>query len=617
MLPPGSYSVTVAVAGFKQQTRSGLTLNVAQAATLDFKMEIGAVTQEVTVRAEAPILEQATADRGGLVDAEAVAEYPLNGRNPYMLGMLVPGVDFNGEAAWQRPFDNGGIAKWNINGSNSNNEFLLDGAPNNAQAGDNNVAYVPPVDSVQEFKIHTNAYDAQYGKSAGGIINVALKSGTNRLHGTVYEFMRRNSLDANSFQNNARGAPRDGHYLDQFGWQVDGPLYIPKIYDGRNKTFFLFNYEGYREGSPEPLTLAVPEPEMRTGDFSKLADAAGRQITIYDPTTTRNEGGKWIRDPFPNNTLPGARINPIARKIMDYYPQPNTHTAGVAYSQQNFFASGGANPNINRFYNLVFKFDQNFGDRHHVFFRHGSNDRTSLRSLNGIRDTPGADGNFPAKRVNDAYLMDWVTTLSPTMVLNARVSFGRYVEVFEIVSATKFDMTTLGLPASLAASLPYSPGFGRWALSDYIALGKGNSRGRNVTNTWSAAASWTMVSGTHTTKAGYDSRWIQYALQSPGAVFMINSNRVFTQAEYNRADALSGNSAAGFLLGTPSSGTVNYNSFFIYMQPYMAPWVQHDWKLTLAAHLECGPAFRFQCPTQRAVQSHQPRLRPRDRQPAR
>ena len=131
----------------------------------------------------------------------------------------------------------------------------------------NNIAYVPPVDSVQEFKIQTNSYDAQYGKSAGGIVNVALKSGGNRLHGTVYEFMRRNFLDCNSFQNNARGAPKDGHYLDQYGTQLDGPVYIPKIYDGRNKTFFLFNYEGYREGTPQPLVLSVPEPEMRTAIF--------------------------------------------------------------------------------------------------------------------------------------------------------------------------------------------------------------------------------------------------------------------------------------------------------------------------------------------------------------
>src|SRR5262249_47040115 len=143
----------------------------------------------------------------------------------------------------------------------------------------------------------------------------------------------------------------------------------------------------------------------------------------------------------------------------------------------------------------------------------------------------------------------------------------------------QFDMGSLGFPALLASSLPYNPGFGRYALDDYLTLGK-NSPSRNVTNTWTFAASLTKVNGTHTTKAGYDGRWIQYAVQNSGTVFQLNENRVFTQADYQRTDALNGNSVAGFLLGTPSSGTVNYNSYFIYLSRYNAPWVQHDWKIS-------------------------------------
>lgn len=593
-LAPAQYSVTVSAAGFRPTGRKELGLSMAQATTVDFKLVLGAVSQEVTVSAEAPLLEHAS-DRGGVVDAEAVTEYPLNGRNPFMLAMLVPGVDYNGELAYQRPFDNGAIARWNINGSNSNNEFLLDGVPNNAQAGGNNIAYVPPVDSVQEFRIQTNSYDAQYGKSAGGIINVALKSGSNKIHGAVYEFMRRNSFDANSFQNNSRGAPKDGHYLDQYGIQLDGPVYFPKIYDGRNKTFFLFNYEGYREATPQPLVLSVPALEMRNGDFSKLVDGANRQVTVYDALTTRLVSGKYIRDPFANNTLPGSRINPIARKIVDFYPVPNTRTNGVAYSQQNYFASGGDNPAQDTFYNLVFKFDQNFGSRNHVFFRHGSNDRTEFRSSNGIRGKVGGDGPQPLKRVNDAYVLDWVSTVSATMIVNAKVSFSRYIESNAGLANQDFDMTSLGLPASLAASLPYNPGFGRYALDDYIALGK-SGPGRNVTNTWTLAGSVTKVSGTHTTKAGLDARWIQYAVQNPGTVIQLNENRVFTQSDYTRADALSGNSIAGFLQGTPSSGTVNYQSFFIYLEPYFAPFIQHDWKATSKLTLNMGMRLDFNVP---------------------
>jgi hypothetical protein len=204
LLNPGEYSVRADAQGFKTAIREGLQLSVNQTATLDLKVELGSVKTEVTVIAEAALLEDANADRGGLIDEQSVKEYPLNARNPFMLAMLAPGVNFDGELTYQRPFDNGVIANWSINGSQQKNEFLLDGAPNNSQAGGNNIAFVPPVDAVQEFKIQSNAYDAQYGRSAGGIINVALKSGGNRLHGAVYEFARRSAWDANSFQNKAR-----------------------------------------------------------------------------------------------------------------------------------------------------------------------------------------------------------------------------------------------------------------------------------------------------------------------------------------------------------------------------------------------------------------------------
>ncbi|MGH8247777.1 MAG: carboxypeptidase-like regulatory domain-containing protein, partial [Gammaproteobacteria bacterium] len=163
LLNPGIYSVKAEAEGFKTAVQNGLELTVNQTATLDLQLQLGSMATQVTVTAETPLLEDANADRGGLVDEESVKEYPLNTRNPFMLAMLVAGVNFDGELTYQRPFDNGAIAEWSINGSQRKNEFLLDGAPNNAQAGGNNIAFVPPVDSVQEFKIQSNSYDAQYG----------------------------------------------------------------------------------------------------------------------------------------------------------------------------------------------------------------------------------------------------------------------------------------------------------------------------------------------------------------------------------------------------------------------------------------------------------------------
>jgi hypothetical protein len=236
LLKPGTYRLTAEARGFKKYIRDNIVLNVGDVSGIDIGMEVGQASESITVTAETPVLETETADHGLVIDQKRVTELPLNARNPFMLSILSAGVNFNGNQIYQRPFDNGAIADWSVNGGlDRKNEFLLDGAPNNAQAGGNNIAYVPPVDAVQEFKIQTNSYDAQYGKSAGGIVNVSLKSGTNAFHGTLYEFMRRNAFDANSFQNNAAGKPKSGHFLDQYGGSIGGPILVPKIYNGHDK----------------------------------------------------------------------------------------------------------------------------------------------------------------------------------------------------------------------------------------------------------------------------------------------------------------------------------------------------------------------------------------------
>src|SRR5579864_424245 len=325
LLPPGSYRLTAEAPGFKKYVRDKVVLNVGDVVGIDIRMEVGEASESITVSAEAMSLQTESADHGLVVDQKRVTELPLNARNPFMLALLAPGVNFSGNQIYQRPFDNGAIADWTVNGGlDRKNEFLLDGAPNNAQAGGNNIALVPPVDSVQEFKIQTNSYDAQYGKSSGGIMNVSLKSGTNEFHGTLYEFMRRNALDANTFQNNAAGQPKSGHFLDQYGGAIGGPIIFPKIYNGKDKSFFFFNYEGYREGTPTPLTLSVPQPEWLTGDFGKLVDSQGRKITIYDPVgATINADGSVTRKPFSLNQIPGSRLNGIAQKLLSFMAKPN------------------------------------------------------------------------------------------------------------------------------------------------------------------------------------------------------------------------------------------------------------------------------------------------------
>ena len=256
------------------------------------------------------MLETSNANRGTVIDEARIAELPLQSRSPMALVPLVAGVNYNAEAIYLRPFDNGALASFSMNGgANSNNEFLLDGAPNNANQGGNNIAYVPPAASVQEMKISTNSYDAQYGRTAGGVVNISLKSGTNSFHGEVYDYMRRKALAANSFILNSQNRPKTDQYIDQYGFSADGPIW-------KNKMFFLFTGEKYREGTPAPLVSTMPTAAMRNGDFSGLVDASGNLIRIYDPTTGRDVNGVWTRDPFPGNIIPANRINETAKKIM-------------------------------------------------------------------------------------------------------------------------------------------------------------------------------------------------------------------------------------------------------------------------------------------------------------
>lgn len=588
-LRPGNYKITVTASGFKTYTRESVTLQVGQTAGIEAQLEVGQLSDTVTVTGEIPLLDTEKADRGVVVDAQRVAQLPLNARNPYILGAMMSGVTFRGAAIWQRPFDNGAIAEWSMNGGRqSSNEFLMDGAPNNAQQGSNNVAYVPVVDAVAEFKVQSNNYDAEYGKTAGGVMNVVLKSGTNQFHATGWEFLRRTPLDAASFQNNAVGAPRAQHYLDQYGFQLEGPLYIPKLYDGRNKTFFLGTYEGYREGTPTPLINSYPEAEMRTGDFSRLVDAQGNRINIFNPMSGRADAtapGGLLRDQFPNNVIPASMISPIARNIIRFMPDPNARSAGQRYSTNNrlnpgYFAQDS-------FYNLILKFDHNFNDRNRVFFRHASNDRTEDRAVNDIDNKPGTNGQQPFQRINDAYVLDWVSNWTPTSVFNVRASYNRFIEKGLGRANEGFDITSLGFPASVVNQLPQPRFMGEYQFEGYSTIGRYQSI--NISNNYNLAINYTKIQGAHTLKVGADLRQNQFIQQNTGAIFRMNFSRGYTQRVWNQAEPNAGDGMASFLLGTGNaSGISEYALFPHFKQNYNAYYFKDDWRVNRKLSLQLG-----------------------------
>jgi len=283
-LPPGPYSVTVDAPGFKHLVRSGLVLNVDQNAQLDLVLEVGSTTETVRVNSAEPLLETQSSDIGQVIGNRSIENLPLNQRNIFSLVLLVPGVTGTVNSSFT------GL-QFNVNGARAGNtDVLLDGVPASPPTDNVTVLSIfPSVDATQEFKVQTSNFSSQFGNAAGGIINVIYKSGTNDLHGSVYDYLRNSYMDANLFYANRFGFKLPNFQRNQFGFSLGGPVYIPKLYHGRDKTFFFVDYEGLRQGTASTFTATVPTLAERGGDFS--GDVTGTpsapiQIAIFDPATT-------------------------------------------------------------------------------------------------------------------------------------------------------------------------------------------------------------------------------------------------------------------------------------------------------------------------------------------
>jgi hypothetical protein len=585
-LRPGAYTLTAELSGFQKYVRSGLVLQVGQDARINVQLGVGTVSEQVTVTAESPVLETNNANRGTVIDQARIAELPLQSRSPMALVVLVAGVNYNAQAIYLRPFDNGALAAWSMNGgSSSNNEFLLDGAPNNANQGGNNIAYVPPAAAVQEMRIATNSYDAQYGRTAGGVVNVSLKTGTNSFHGEVYDFMRRKALAANQFLLNSRNSPKTEQYIDQYGFSVDGPIW-------KNKTFFLFTGEKYREGTPAPLFGTVPTPAMKNGDFSGLVDAQGRLITIYDPATGRDINGVWTRDPFPGNIIPPDRINSTARAIMKYWPDPNNTASGVAPWQNNLEWASHFNRDL--FWNWVGKVDHNFGANDRTFFRWAENKRNEIgnRGSNAIREGPAQGGQLPLWRANRALVGDWVHIFGPGTVFNLRGSYTYFLEWSYSQYALGFDSTEFW-PASLVDQMPAKAIGGVFPViqvDQFITLSRGNAPNRN--RNYSIQPNVSLTRGKHNIRSGLDVRSTNVFNENYNdGGGNVSHSRQFTRRTLNSNSELEGNGFATFLLGATSGGSVAVNPKPHYQWLFVAPWIQDDWRVNNKLTLNLG--FRW------------------------
>jgi hypothetical protein len=529
-LKPGLYDISASAPGFDTARETGIHLQLEATLTVKLTLKPGAATESVTVRADEALLDKTHADRGVTYSQDELENSPFDSGNPMMLANAEPGVYFNGSVAngWVRPFDNNSINQFSTNGQGSDtNDFQMDGSPNNANTyGSRNIGYVPPTASIQEMKFVINPYDAQYGHTGGGIFDIVTKYGTNQLHGQIYENARRTGLDANThYDDNPQiKLPKGSDMRNQFGFEVDGPVVIPHLYNGHDKTFFEMQFEVYQQNTPQSGIDSVPalspgsttESVSQTGDFSQAYywnGSTALPISIYDPLTASGANGD--RTQFTGNQIPSTRIDPTAQKILSYLPLPNVATpSNLSWGQNNYkWQLEGTD----RFKNVVARLDQNFGPNDKAYLRFAWNKRFQNNGdPNGL---PGAaeTGVFPLIRQNHFFTADWLHSFSSNSILDLHLSYTRYVDA-EKEGLTPFDLSQIGLSGLDPSGVP--PVFPQFGISGVTGFGNWASNGGNktsISNTVAAMPMWTYTHGKHTFKAGLDYRWMRSSNVTAGA----------------------------------------------------------------------------------------------------
>jgi hypothetical protein len=601
-LIPGVYQVEVSSAGFKKILRGGIEVRVADRLEINVELPLGAPEQSVTVSAETPLLNSETASVGTVVDSRRVADLPLSYGNPFELIGAASGVAFTGDARLDRPFEPTHIVGYAMAGSRGNlSDVTLDGAPSTATANGNQViaSYVPPTDIVQEFKVQTATFDAQFGQTQGGVTNISMKAGTNNFHGTAGYSFQRPDFWANDFFNNQQGRPKPAFEFNRWGGSFGGPAYIPKVYKGKNKTFFMWGYEGIHDSRPrhDDSTYTVPTTAEKAGDFSALLKAPnGASYQVYNPFTRRSAGsGRYQEDPFPGNVIPASLFNPVGKAALSYFPNPLS--AGNPDGTSNMVDSSVTEKA--KYYNHSWRVDHNITDTHRIFvrasiYRRDSNYNNYFNNL-----ATGVFFQFLARQA----VFDDVYTISPTTILNVRYSYNRFIRFQDQnQDALNFDLTTLGFPASYQNQIPKEVRrFPQFNMTGYIPTASTAGENRPVNN-HTVSSTLTKSAGKHAVRSGFEFRAYQendkfFGFQQTGA---FNFDSTWTRGPLDNAansPGSIGQSVAALLLGLPSSSSsVTRSADYAEQSNSWGLFVQDDWKVSPRLTLNLGLRYEFEQP---------------------
>ena len=582
-LAAGKYDVTVEKDGFNTDRVQAVPVLVGQTATINVVIKPGSIHDEVTVTSNAVLVDQVSSSLGYVAGTRQVLELPIN-RSPYALMTLSPGVIATGNSG------TGPI----VNGGRSNTSaILLDGQDTrNNSTLDNQ--YTPPMETVGEVRFVTNSFSAEYGRSAGGVLTAAGKSGANTVHGSAYEFLKNDKLNANGWNNNRNRVPRGPVRHDEFGFTLSGPVVIPHVYNGRNKTFLFFNYERVVDHAPRIITNNnVPTAQQRAGDFSQTFTSSGALVQIYDPTTTVPDPTKasgYSRTPFPNNMIPGNRIDPIAKKLLAYYPDPSL--PGVINNYSNTVPAITGN---SRYFTRA---DQNFGDKNRLFFRFGYQDSPQKSPYTNIAfPGEGTNGGGNQDTTSFTYGLSDTETFTPTMVGEFR--FGITRSVIQLVPlSVGFDITSLGLPQYLKSAAADAI-FPEIDVTDMTGLGPVRAaHDLDAETTPEVQGHLTWLKGAHSLKTGVDILFCQFNTFRPDYPSgQFGFTRAYTQGpDPAVASATSGYGLATLMLGAPTGGQFTIGPSLALLQTSYNWYLQDDWKITRKLTLNLGVRWEYQTP---------------------
>jgi hypothetical protein len=598
LLPPGDYRIEVEAPGFNKLQQTGISLQINQQAQLNLTLQIGNVKQVTEVTGQTPLLETESSSMGAVVNQRLTNELPLNGRNFIQLATLSPGVNGVGFSATgtimsgTRPDDRRPGTEIFANGNREgSNNFLYDGVDDNERLT-LSIVLRPAVEAVREFKIQTNLYSADIGRNSGAVVDVITKSGTNQLHGSLFEYLRNSAMDARNFFNPV-GTAFPTFRLNQFGGSLGGPVVLPKIYNGKDRTFFFVDYEGYRRDAQQLLLGNIPTLRMRRGDFGETA-------TIYDPTTTRASGSGFVRTPFANNQIPANRWDPVAAKMINAYPLP------TASARLNNYLS---NTVLNQRWNQGdARVDHQISPKDNFFARYSiQNTETIVPSTYPATTIPGIpqpvnlsdEASFAGTSFQPAQqaVASYVRIINPTLVNELRIGFNRYRLDYTADQFTPGGQlgNLLGVPN--ANVTPQEQNLPIFSPANYLGIGQTRSLPIfRRENTYQVVDNVSYTSGKHTLKWGADFRRRQLTIyQTNQGNGRFNFSPALTDSR-NPAGR-GGDSAASFLLGYATGILHDYTQNWPGERGYeLGVYMADDWRVSRKLTLNLGLRWDYFSP---------------------